>query len=76
MYCHDLEVLSSNPGWIEIGVRSTSVQSRSLLEPNYKGFHIYERMAPMHQQRKYVSCADYDGEFNTNTVYLNMFITL
>ena len=28
MYCHDLEVMSSNPGWpwVELGVRSTSVE--------------------------------------------------
>ena len=29
MYCHDLEVMSSNPGWVELGVRSTSVLSRT-----------------------------------------------
>ena len=28
MCCHDLEVMSSNPGWVELGVRSTSVLSR------------------------------------------------
>ena len=27
MNCHDLEVVSSNPGRVELGVRSTSVQS-------------------------------------------------
>ena len=27
MYTHDLEVMSSNPGWVELGVRSTSVLS-------------------------------------------------
>ena len=27
MYCHDLEVMNSNPRCIELGVRSTSVQS-------------------------------------------------
>ena len=27
--CHDLEVMSSNPGWVELGVRSTSVPSRT-----------------------------------------------
>ena len=27
MYCHDLEVMSSNPNWVELGVRSTSVLS-------------------------------------------------
>ena len=25
MYCHDLEVMGSNPGEVELGVRSTSV---------------------------------------------------
>ena len=29
MYCHDLEVMSSNPGRVELGVHSASVQSRS-----------------------------------------------
>ena len=31
MYCHDLEVMSSNPGRVELGVRirSTSVISRT-----------------------------------------------
>ena len=29
MYCHDLEVMSSNPGWVEIGVLSISVLSRT-----------------------------------------------
>ena len=25
MYCRDLDVMSSNPGWVKLGVRSTSV---------------------------------------------------
>jgi len=29
MYYHDLEVMSSNPGWVEIGVHSTFVISRT-----------------------------------------------
>ena len=29
VYCHDLEVVSSKPGWVELGVRSTSVLSRT-----------------------------------------------
>ena len=29
MYCHDLEVISSNPGQVELGVRSVSVLSRA-----------------------------------------------
>ena len=33
VYCHDLEVMSWNPGWVDLGVRSTSVVSRRLLEP-------------------------------------------
>ena len=28
-YCHDLEVMSSNLGWVELKVRSTSVLSRT-----------------------------------------------
>ena len=28
MHCHDLEVMSSNPGWVELGMR-TSVLSRT-----------------------------------------------
>ena len=27
MYCHDLEVMSSNPGQVELGVHSTSLLS-------------------------------------------------
>ena len=30
MYCHDLEVMSLNPGRVELGVLSTSVPSRTL----------------------------------------------
>ena len=26
MYCHDLEIINSNPSQVEFGVRSTSVQ--------------------------------------------------
>ena len=29
MYCHDLEVMSSNPSLVELGVLSTSVLSRT-----------------------------------------------
>ena len=29
MYCHDLEVMSSKPGRVELGVRSTSALSRT-----------------------------------------------
>ena len=29
MYCRDLEVMSSNPSWVELGVCSTSVLSRT-----------------------------------------------
>ena len=29
MYCLDLEVMSLNPGQVELGVRSTSVLSRT-----------------------------------------------
>ena len=29
MYCHDLEIMSSNPGRVELGVPSTSAQSRT-----------------------------------------------
>ena len=32
MCCHDLEVMSSNPGWIELGMLSTSVLSRTLTQ--------------------------------------------
>ena len=27
MYCHDLEVMSLNPDWVELEVRNTSVLS-------------------------------------------------
>ena len=29
MCCHDLEIMSLNPGWVELRVRSTSVPSRA-----------------------------------------------
>ena len=29
LYCHDLKVISSNPSWVELGVRGTSVLSRT-----------------------------------------------
>ena len=29
MYCHDLEVMGLNPGWVEFGVRITSIKARS-----------------------------------------------
>ena len=32
VYCHDLEVVSLNPGRVELGVRSTSVPSRTWTE--------------------------------------------
>ena len=34
MCCHDLEVMSSNPGWVELRVRSTSVLSRTWSQDN------------------------------------------
>ena len=33
MYCHDLEVMSSNPGRVELGVYSTSVLSHTWTPP-------------------------------------------
>ena len=33
MYCHDLEAMSSNLGWIELGVHCTSVQI--VLDPEF-----------------------------------------
>ena len=35
VYCHDLEVVSSNPGRVEPGVRSTSVPSRTWTQQIY-----------------------------------------
>ena len=32
MYCHDLEVMNSNPGWVELGVLGTSVLSRTWIK--------------------------------------------
>ena len=29
MYSHDLEVMNSNPGWVELGVLGTSALSRT-----------------------------------------------
>ena len=31
MYCYDLEVMTLNPGWVELGMHS-SVQSRTLIK--------------------------------------------
>ena len=40
--CHDLEVMSSNPGQVELGVRSTSVLGRicikNIIEGNLSSF--------------------------------------
>ena len=38
MYCHDLKVMNSNPIRIELGVRSTSVVSRTWTKNKYD-FH-------------------------------------
>ena len=35
-YCHDLEVMSSNPGQVELGVYSTSAPSRTLTKKKKK----------------------------------------
>ena len=40
VYCHDLEVMSSNPGEIKLGVHSTSVWSRTW-NKNKKNFNVY-----------------------------------
>ena len=32
MHCYDLEVMSSNPGRVELGVLGTSVLSRTLIK--------------------------------------------
>ena len=32
MYCHDLEVMSLNPAWVELGVRSTSFLNHTWTE--------------------------------------------
>ena len=29
MYCHDLEVMSSSPGWVKLGMHGTSVLSHT-----------------------------------------------
>ena len=36
MYCHDLEVMSLNPGQVELGVLGTSVLSRTWIKIVYK----------------------------------------
>ena len=41
MNCHDLEVMSSNPGRFELGVHSTSICPKSYLNQKYHSkFHI------------------------------------
>ena len=37
MYCNDLEVMSSNPGQVKLGVRSTSALSRTWTKTFYRG---------------------------------------
>ena len=37
IYCHHLEVMSSNPGWVELGLRSTSVLSHAWCNNILKG---------------------------------------
>ena len=39
VYCHDLEVMSSNPSRVELGVRSTSVLSRTWTKNKNKSCH-------------------------------------
>ena len=39
MYCHDLEVMSLNPGWVELRVRSTAVLSRTWTKNMYSAPH-------------------------------------
>ena len=34
VYCHDLKVMNLNPSQVEVGVRSTSVLSRTLTKNN------------------------------------------
>ena len=40
MYCHDLEVMSSNLARVELGVRSTSVLSRTWAKTYFTSIHI------------------------------------
>ena len=53
MYCHDWEVMSSNPSWIELGVRSTSVQSRTWTKNNYM-LHICLYIIMLHPTSPYI----------------------
>ena len=38
MYCHDLKVMCSNPGWVELGVLGTSVLSCTWIKIFIKGY--------------------------------------
>ena len=40
MYCHDLEVMSSNPGRVELGVLGTSALSHTLTKNIIKSCEI------------------------------------
>ena len=52
MHCHDLEVMSSNLGRVELGVRSTSVLSYTWAKMNYK-FTLFRYL------EKYVGAGEY-----------------
>ena len=38
MYCHDLEVMSLNPGRVELGMHASST---SVLSPTWTKLHLY-----------------------------------
>ena len=41
MDCHDLEAVSSNPGWVELGVRRTSVPSHTWTKHKHTQFNTH-----------------------------------
>ena len=51
MYCHDLEVMSSNPSQVELGVRSTSVKSY-LIQKCYRKANCMAVLPVSHLQEK------------------------
>ena len=71
VYCHDLEAMSSNPGWVELGVRSTSVLSRTRIKILYGHSSDYWVMF----SEKFLFCHYYllySGKF-VEVIYLILF---
>ena len=79
MYCHDLEVMSSNPSQVELGVRSTSICPKSYLIQKHKlvytHFWLVGRIQMVHNGLKHwLKHSILDQQ--TQNVYHNYMISL